>query len=336
MPKYHGGTIKTIQNMDLSSQNQYLNRVNGFSVETEEMELNMNSVLSVSKKLEFLNIDLKDLEKYNIKNINLDDIQSVSYTEDSATISLGIVDINYSKKNEKYVLSEIKYHDGTLIYCDIPETRKKQIRESIELSDDVKINGYSIIEVNDEKMYLYWIGNKTVPKNIHDSINNIKQGLSKYPKSALKIVLDSPDFKGFFVGEDDVAPECPDIEYAAYASYNKYIYINSKCVKNDLYSVNSIIHEFAHELDNTIVNDIENLNYSYEDKDFLKMYDLYKIDFQRSFKEIGYDSERFPDGVPNSAEFFAVSSEIYFSRPDDLKKEYPDLYSYMTQLFNNL
>ncbi len=38
-------------------------------------------------------------------------------------------------------------------------------------------------------------------------------------------------------------------------------------------------------------------------------------------------------GATNKAEFFAVASEYFFSRPDLFRQEHPELYALMQQIF---
>lgn len=98
---------------------------------------------------------------------------------------------------------------------------------------------------------------------------------------------------------------------------------------------NLVIHEFAHQLDGEsgVTNGAPPLgkdhNYDQWSKVLSKEYDLLVRKVQQNEHTL---IDRY--GATNSAEFFAVTSELFFEKPKDLKEEHPDLYQQFTQFYN--
>ena len=98
-------------------------------------------------------------------------------------------------------------------------------------------------------------------------------------------------------------------------------------ISND--SLNLGYHEFAHALF------LENLMNPYNNN-FKKHYRewLVFITNHKKLKEV-QEKQIFRDyAAVNEAEFFAVSLENFFEKPDNFKKELPRLYEYMTEILN--
>lgn len=91
------------------------------------------------------------------------------------------------------------------------------------------------------------------------------------------------------------------------------------------------LHEMAHAL--RLENGILNNEYGFLDDGDLKEWT------RLSYEEIDLMSEGkshfFRDyGATNSQEFFAVAVEIFFERPEEFKRQKPELYKVLTQLLN--
>jgi Mlc titration factor MtfA (ptsG expression regulator) len=94
---------------------------------------------------------------------------------------------------------------------------------------------------------------------------------------------------------------------------------------------NTAIHEFVHLLDKsdgTTDGIPENLLTHQYSIPWLHMIhqEMHKI--QSGHSDIN------PYGLTNEAEFFAVASEYFFEKPDELKHKHPELFELLTRVFN--
>ncbi len=90
---------------------------------------------------------------------------------------------------------------------------------------------------------------------------------------------------------------------------------------------NVVLHEFSHQLDQLdgSADGIPNLEEGYQE-----WVDVLGRRFRQVTRE--WKSQRKKPflreyGITNAAEFFAVSTELFFERPARFRKEYPDLYA---------
>jgi hypothetical protein len=93
---------------------------------------------------------------------------------------------------------------------------------------------------------------------------------------------------------------------------------------------NVVIHEFVHKLDmlNGRANGFPPIQSDMDPTEWTKVMEQGFADFQYSPKP-GIDDY----GATNPAEFFAVLSEVFFERPNDLMAAYPDIYQLMVAFF---
>ncbi len=100
------------------------------------------------------------------------------------------------------------------------------------------------------------------------------------------------------------------------------------------YPNNLILHEFAHQLDDSF-----GLTSGVDDYGRATSDDPWAVTLARCYErhcrntEIGKQTIVDPYGAENIAEFFAVCTEVYFETPPRLKKEYPDLYTHLRVLY---
>lgn len=98
---------------------------------------------------------------------------------------------------------------------------------------------------------------------------------------------------------------------------------------NSTDGINLLMHEFAHALW------LENKLYDYEifDADALRLYEIASKEIMR---EVTDDENHFlrKYAFTNREEFFAVSVENFFERPDKFKAALPELYSILANLLN--
>lgn len=92
---------------------------------------------------------------------------------------------------------------------------------------------------------------------------------------------------------------------------------------------NTGIHEFAHLLDASD-GEYDGIPYLLDQKYILPWLGL----MHREMKRIQEGKSKLrPYGATNKAEFFAVASEFFFERPDELKLHYPRLYALQEKIF---
>jgi len=111
--------------------------------------------------------------------------------------------------------------------------------------------------------------------------------------------------------------------------------------KKDAYHLknhNVIIHEFTHELDfeSGVVDGIPNLNKS--------QYDEWINIIGKKYQEFRYKIVNHKNlnkyklidkyGATNEAEFFAVLSEMFWTKPKTVKKHFPEIYKEFVKFFN--
>ncbi len=350
--------IKKINIEDLS-KNRNLNTLNSYNTKTSEIKtINLDAENAnieqyhfeakgwiedihdaifpptIQDKLDEIGINTYELgEMIHYHPITVDGIESITDCgpdgENRKIIindDEGQIEVLLVKENGEYIYSSIKLSDGTTIYCNLSESEKQRIRDSIGLSDDVEINGYSELEINGKKVYSYWVGDDCTLQETRDAISCIKEGLNNYPSNMLNRVFNSDEFKGFFIGTEKDAPETLSINWAAYACGGKYIFVDRAPFGSTV-----IPHEFTHILDNTIGY------FSDSDSEFRNLYNKYKKQFQQAFDDrIGYTSSLYPNGIPNNHEFFAEVISIYLETPEEIESLFPDLYVYIDDVITSI
>ncbi|WP_345291638.1 M90 family metallopeptidase [Kangiella marina] len=97
---------------------------------------------------------------------------------------------------------------------------------------------------------------------------------------------------------------------------------------------NLVIHEFAHQLDGEsgTTNGAPPLSKK-------QSYDQWSQVLSTEFEKLRQQAQGIEPtlidkyGATNPAEFFAVSSEVFFERPQDLKQQHPELYRELSQYY---
>jgi Mlc titration factor MtfA (ptsG expression regulator) len=92
---------------------------------------------------------------------------------------------------------------------------------------------------------------------------------------------------------------------------------------------NTGIHEFVHLLDGSD-GDFDGIPHLLEQKYVLPWLGLMHREMKRIQKG---KSKLRAYGATNKAEFFAVASEFFFERPDELRLQYPKLYNLLRRIF---
>ena len=292
--------------------------------------------LSNKDKLEKCGITLSKLQTIlGVEDLKISDIISVEecgvHSENrKITVSSpeGDLELLFVPKNGEFALSFIKYSDGTTISTDIPEDQMKLIKDSIHSENDVKITGYSIIDIDGRQFRIYRYGEGRSLSQFKQIIDEIKKELSIYPPNVLDYIIKDGNFKGFFIGAPTDAPDSNMASQNGWAAYahgsDRYIYVST------IYRDQVIKHEFGHTLDQTLGE------ISYK-QPMLRFFDKYKKLFQEAFDDrIGYVSSAFPDGIPYPHEFFAEVMNMYVEFPDEVEALFPDLFEYIDGLIKSL
>lgn len=97
---------------------------------------------------------------------------------------------------------------------------------------------------------------------------------------------------------------------------------------------NVVIHEFTHQLDQAggSANGAPPLH----GQDRLKAWSqAFSSAFEKLQQDLRHHHPHLIDayGATNPAEFFAVTSELFFERPQAMRKDYPELYAQLTDFF---
>ena len=299
-------------------------------------------------ELRKMNLDLEGLSTiigYDLARMNM--IESISRcgpnnenrkvrikTYNLETKDYEITEYLLVNKNGEYMLSSIS-KNGFTMYCDIDDVDKQRIRDMIGLDENVEIRGRSYLKIGDYTVPIYWVGdlNSIFCMQCLEAVNG---AINKYPENVVEFIFKNADFCGFFIGDLKSSPAKIDSfnsetksMWAAYAYLDEYIYMNGVWIDSDC---SEIFHEFAHILDRVLGQESY---FSMNDEVMLKFYDDYKKIIQ-SLDEIHYESNSYPDGIPNVLEFFAQSVTIYLMNPTEFALLLPDLYNYIDSLLSNV
>ncbi len=271
-------------------------------------------------------------------NYNEDDIKSVK-SEGSSNERLIITtnsgeEFVFTSSSEGYVLSSIKLSDGTKINCDLSESREKSIRDGGYISEGIPIRGYATIDINGQKFDVNWVGDDVDFETFKNNLNNIKEGLKEYPSNVLKYIKNNSNFKGFYVGTFDSLDDydrTADASTIAFAYRNEYIYVNVDHPSS--LTTDTIVHEMTHILNWSIGKG--NIRFTDFDIPINLLFLIYKQMIQQILLT-GYPPEGYPDGVPDSSEFFSQAVAAYVEYPEELEALMPELYVYIDFVLNNL
>ncbi|MFZ2301070.1 MAG: M90 family metallopeptidase [Gallionella sp.] len=105
-----------------------------------------------------------------------------------------------------------------------------------------------------------------------------------------------------------------------------------RCGEHD--GVNVVIHEFAHKLDmlNGAMNGFPPLHREMSAERWSQAFTAAYADFCAK-EESGMETAIDPYGAESPAEFFAVTSEVFFEEPHVLQQEYPDVYRQLAAFY---
>lgn len=107
---------------------------------------------------------------------------------------------------------------------------------------------------------------------------------------------------------------------------------------NEVGDVNIVIHEFAHKLDmsNGEVDGMPALHAGMSRAEWVAAFEPAYTDFCRRVKVAEVRGEETiidPYAATHPAEFFAVTSEVFFEAPDLLQDEYPAVYAQLARFY---
>ena len=308
--------------------NEYLNN----NILEEELRTKITKELYNNYGIRINSYDIEKIDKTNTNTIivSLNDGTLISlYGSKSPQYTEGYRARVFKSGQQFYLMS-----DGEII---LDDSIQEQIKEGTEIKEDIKIKGFETITVNGHKVNIFWVGDDVPYYTFQEMVKDVKEQLSKYiSPELLENILESEDFKGFFVGTNSsIDSGLHTWDYQALAISDEYIYINAgllgalNAAVTDIY----IVHEFGHIFDAT--NKRYSLNRYSSDERFQELYVEYKQKLQK-FTWKGYNRIMYPGGIPNETEFFAELFTIYCAKPEDLKEAFPELYDYMEELIESI
>lgn len=289
-----------------------------------------------------INIYLNNNTRLQINN-GVGSLHTVIYSDDNnSTLEVNGIehDIVYTNTKKNTYVSVSDYYEEGINYIPkvykINEKSKQKIREKYDIYDDYDIAGGTIININGKSQVVYWIRGegKDDFKMFVNNTHMIEEQINYYPPNATDRVIKSGNFHAILVGPlEAIKRQDPnDFYLAAFAVNNYYMYVVTN--KYDFNKDSSIFHEFSHMLDCTM-GDGE-LYFSQIDSEMSDLFEKNRTEIYNHPELVCNDYCVNPDGIPNEPEFFATLTQLYLTRPDDLKILLPDCYEYMDTIFNNM
>lgn len=266
------------------------------------------------------------------------DIQSVDIIPNSYSIVVTLKNGDkflFAYNGYSYAPSSISLVDGTIINCNISYDQEQDIKDIARIHSDVDIKGYATVEIYGHKTKVHWVGDDVTFYEFKDGLETIKNALDAYPSDVIDFIFEKSDFKGFFIGTFDSLDDYDSVEDAsviAFATRRGFIYLNTNHLNFNVTDV--LVHELGHILDHALSDD-NSILYSDDDSLLQTYFDRYKRIIQQ-IDLTGYPSTDFPEGVPNTAEFFAQIITAYLDHPGELQALIPELYYYVEDLFGKI
>ncbi len=97
---------------------------------------------------------------------------------------------------------------------------------------------------------------------------------------------------------------------------------------------NVVLHEFAHQIDSSFAKG-DSTPVLKSTSTFIAWARILQKEYQKLQRDVSSDSVTFLDkyGAVNTAEFFAVATEYFFEKPDQLQKLHPELYEELKRFY---
>ena len=353
--------------------NEELERVeeydsNGNLSQTVKYNYDVNGNL-IQKELHIINSNRIRIDKYNydtngdliVHEVNLKGelyskketydandnlIQREIYDSNSNLSRIETYDSNGELiQNENYTAELIE--NGTLrtvhledmdIYLDsVSEQKQDDIRKKCSINNDVAINSVATVYINNQELHFYWLGDVDYEIFISD-VETYSKAFANFPENVQELI--SSHLDGYYIGKPeyrtrDIFEKNAPKDYSAfYNSASNYIYINGEWLATYI----AANHEMGHAIDDFLGPPIlSNLFFGGPSSsvELNNLYKEYKITIQ-ALPEVGYQSIYFPEGMPNSCEFFAEAITQYINNPEELQTLIPELYDYVDELFSNI
>jgi Mlc titration factor MtfA (ptsG expression regulator) len=253
-------------------------------------------------------------------------------------IYLGYLLFDYLKY--KYLIKKVKtepfpskyrnYLQKLPHYQRLPEELKTKIEKSILLFINLKKFIGVYLEVSDEMKVVISFYACLIVINRENNCYEELEYIYVYPHT---MILDSVRNNGGIYTKEKFLTSGEAIGESVIVSWDE--------AKKDAYHLrhqNVVIHEFTHELDfeSGMVNGVPPLEKS-KYNEWINV--IYK-DYQEFTKKIATlkNLEKYklinPYGATNEAEFFAVVSEMFWTKPKTLKLHFPDIYKEYQKFFN--
>jgi len=245
--------------------------------------------------------------------------------------------IDYLKK--RYLIKKInnspfpneykKYLKNIPHYQKLPTNLKNKIEKSIMLFMNLKKFIGINLEITDEIKIIISFYACLIVINRDECYDGLKY-IYVYPHS---MILDNIQNNGGIYTKEKFLISGEAVGESVVISWNE--------AKKDAYHLrhqNVIIHEFTHELDfeSGIINGIPPLEKSKYNEWINIIYKNYKEFAKKIYNHKNLEKYKLinPYGATNEAEFFAVLSEMFWTKPKTLKLHFPDIYKEFKEFFN--
>ena len=252
-------------------------------------------------------------------------------------VYLGYLLFSYLKY--KYLLKKVKitpfpneykkYLEPLPHYQKLPSNLKRKIEHSIMLFINLKKFMGVYLEITDEIKVVISFYACLIVINRDECYEELEY-IYVYPHT---MILDNIRNNGGIYTKEKFLISGEAIGESVVISWNE--------AKKDAYHLrhqNVVIHEFTHELDfeSGIVNGVPLLEKSKYNEWINIIYKNYKEFAKKIATHKNLEKYKLinPYGATNEAEFFAVLSEMFWTKPKTLKLHFPDIYKEFKEFFN--
>lgn len=247
-------------------------------------------------------------------------LYNIWYKGSERAIQKELADIEFTEGWERILQDKVKY------YAQLDEADKSRFRElMLRFIHTTHISGGGGVKMTEELLVL------TAASAVIPILN-----LPGWPYHALNEVILTPD--NVRNPGDIYSAERSDILGMVYSGSptQHTVFLSAPSLlagfANAKDSRNVGIHEFAHLIDGDD-GSIDGIPTIFMTKELIPKW---KALIEKGMNAIEQgDSSINPYGATNEQEFFAVISEAYFENPDRVKKEHPEVFEVLSQIYNN-
>ena len=251
---------------------------------------------------------------------------------------MGLLDLFQTKKQRRRQLQQKPLPDHVLewmknipAYQNVPDQLRDTLNGHMQvLLDEKTFEGCGGLKVNDQMRYMV---------TLH-AAKLLLGGISDYYPDLRSILLYPDTYHAPFRKNRNGFVVTEGVESRIGESWSRghvvlaWNAVWEGCSRNDGYNV--VFHEFAHQLDHEygLSEQIEACQYPHNSEPELIMnwyreYQHYLRRLRRHQQPLVLD----PYAATSAAEYFAVATESFFEKPQELRRIYPDLYDLMVDFY---